>query len=202
MNYKKVANIKFPKSQNVVINMMPFIMGDVNSIPSEYRQYQELIEACNLQEEEKGKVGFLTIHESDVVKDNSQRRGGIHTEKHPERSWGGGAWGGLGGLYMASNTSNTCEVWDEYIKNPNAHGDCDHLRESLGKGRKMKEGELFWITDGTPHESLPLEADKHRQFFRLVTSEVSVWYEQHSTKNRLGILPDCEILKENKFKVA
>jgi len=201
-NFLKVAQVKFPKKNNIIINMMPFIMGDLNSIPEEYRQYENIINSCGVPQSEIGKVGYLTIHESKVTQANSQRRGGIHTEKHPERSWGGNGWGGLTGLFMASNMSDTCRVWDEHVQNPRAHGDCEHLRDSLGEGIKMKKGELFWMTDGTPHESLPLTKDAYRQFFRLVTSEVSVWYEKHSTKNRLGILPNCEILTEDKFKVA
>ena len=30
----------------------------------------------------------------------------------------------------------------------------------------------------------------YRQFFRLVSSEVSLWYRDHSTPNPLGVLPD------------
>lgn len=53
--------------------------------------------------------------------------------------------------------------------------------------RKLKAGEMCWFTDRTPHESLPLPAGSggKRQFFRLVTSEVSLWYAEHSTANPL-----------------
>ena len=41
-----------------------------------------------------------------------------------------------------------------------------------------------------------------RQYFRLVTSEVSVWYEEHSTPNPIGIKPpdSVKIIKGNKFE--
>lgn len=32
----------------------------------------------------------------------------------------------------------------------------------------MKKNKLYWITDRTPHESLPMESQTYRQFFRLV----------------------------------
>ena len=35
----------------------------------------------------------------------------------------------------------------------------------------------------------------YRQYFRLVTSEVSLWFEDHSTKNPLGLVPDPNITK-------
>ena len=62
----------------------------------------------------------------------------------------------------------------------------------------------------TPHESLPLSQGAHRQFFRVVTSqvgtdgrhpkvttfiEVSLWYESHSTPNPLGVLPDPAVTR-------
>ena len=37
---------------------------------------------------------------------------------------------------------------------------------------------------------MPLETSTYRQFFRLVSSEVSLWYRDHATPNPLGVLPD------------
>ena len=63
---------------------------------------------------------------------------------------------------------------------------------------------MVWITDCTPHESLPLPAGKSRQYFRLVTSDVSVWYADHSTPNPLGIVPpdNVKIVHGNKFNAS
>ena len=47
----------------------------------------------------------------------------------------------------------------------------------------------------TPHESLPLKRKKFRQFFRVVTSRVSLWYRDHSTANPLGVVPDPAITR-------
>jgi len=60
------------------------------------------------------------------------------------------------------------------------------------------------MTDLTPHESLPLRQGTARQYFRLVTSDVSVWYEKHSTANPMGITPDwgTEIVPQSKFAAA
>ena len=66
---------------------------------------------------------------------------------------------------------------------------------------KSNSGKMVWITDCTLHESLPLKAGTSRQYFRLVTSEVSVWYADHSTPNPLGIKPpeNVKIVHGNKF---
>ena len=68
-------------------------------------------------------------------------------------------------------------------------GDLEHLRGALGKGVTLDAGQLVWMTDRTPHESMPLKAGTYRQYFRLVTSEISVWYKEHNTPNPLGVLP-------------
>ena len=104
----------------------------------------------------------------------------------------------------------------------NRNGDIEHLRWALPKkeAKTMKPGQLYWITDRfgklffrrehqffntifrTPHESLPLKRSTFRQFFRIVTSDVSFWYKDHSTPNPLGVLPDPDITKivvGNKF---
>jgi hypothetical protein len=201
----KVGKVNFPKHTGININMMPFIMGDINSIPKEYRCYKDIINSCNIHSSEIGKIGYLTITESFVNKGKPQRRGGIHTEKTPTHSWGGddgGAWGGKSGLFMASNISDSCQIWNYHVDVPGLGGDCSHLRDKLGKGIKMSSNELYWMTDSCPHESLELKSDCMRQFFRLVTSDVGVWYEKHSTKNKLGVNPGCKIIKENKFKNA
>ena len=106
---------------------------------------------------------------------------------------------------MASNVAASTRVWNCEIKNPNdivsEHGDLEHIRSFFDKGCFLRPGELCWMTDKTPHESVPLAKGTKRQYFRLVTSEVTAWYENHSTKNPLGIVPpkNVTILKGSKF---
>ena len=65
---------------------------------------------------------------------------------------------------------------------------------------------MWWLTDGCPHESLPLKETSFRQYFRLVTSDVSVWYSDHSTHNPvmsardLWPPPGVQILEGSKFE--
>ncbi|XP_075259309.1 uncharacterized protein LOC142351107 [Convolutriloba macropyga] len=114
----------------------------------------------------------------------------------------------VGGLYMASNVSDSCRVWNCKVTNPEEIvgplGDLEHMASYLGEGETLKEGDMVWMTDCTPHESLPLEKGTHRQYFRLVTSQVSVWYADHSTPNPLGITPPghVKVVHGNKFEVS
>lgn len=204
MNFKKISTITFPNFLGYNINMMPFVMGDIESIPFEYRQYYPLIEACNISSTELGKIGYLSISESLVLKGKTQRRPGVHTDcPGGGISWGNGGggspWGGLSGLYIASNIDDTCRVWDEFVESPGLLGDCSHLVESFGEPTYLKGNELYWLHDKTPHEALPLDRSTLRQWFRVVTSDVGIWYKKHSTPNRLGVQPNCYIEKRSKF---
>jgi hypothetical protein len=203
-NFKHVANVNFPDFKGININMMPFIMGDNDSIPTDYHAYIPILEACQIPKEELGKVGYISIMESVISPGKSQRRAGLHTEKHPSASWGGGGnWGGTkGGLYLASNVDDGCAVYDANIQEPGTGGYCGHLRKTLGQPTLMKKNQLFWMHDGVPHESLKFSKETTRQWFRLVTSEVSLWYAVHSTVNPLGIVPSAEtkIIHTSKFE--
>lgn len=193
--------------------------------------WDEIISQC-ITHKELGKIGYLTIHESYVEKGNSQRRPGIHTESPGLLLLQGGkgrlhttskffGWGhGLvttrqelqGGIYMVSNVPNSCKVWNCKILPPEdncspdavgEHGNIEHLRSFINaKSEMMQANTMYWITDRTPHEALPLVKQTYRQYVRVVTSQVSYWYEDHSTKNPLGVLPDPKIttiVKGSKF---
>lgn len=198
--FKVVGKVTFPKFSGLQCNMMPFIMGEKQSVPLKYQHYWSLVESCNIHESELGKVGFLTIAESFVRAGSTQRRGGVHTEKHPSASWGGG-WGGKQGLYLASTIDRTCRIWNCYIETPGPMGDIEFLREHLGRPIELEANQLIQITDSCPHEAIPQQVDGERQFFRVVTSEVDLWYKDHSTPNPLVELPQrVRVIEGNKFK--
>ena len=120
-----------------------------------------------------------------------------------------------GGIYMASNVADSCKLWDcqviaDRVNGPEIigrNGDIEHLRSTLKRAEipsdTMEPNHLYWITDRTPHEVLPMKQDGYRQFVRVVCHEVGVWYEEHSTPNPFGLLPDpdiTKIVKGSKFK--
>ena len=259
-----IQKIAFPKPQNININMMPFVMEhnfEDCHLPKYLRSYWKKLISPLLTnmtphtpygtlevEGEIGKICFLTIQESHVSCNQTQRRPGLHTDNpgtviieeegtstqekisFKEKGYDGKGssiasfyehhWGiGVnfrrdkvqGGIYMASNIDNSCEVWnsqvlcdknDENMEIIGKHGDIEHLRSYLGPSTVMMPNTMYWITDRTPHESLPLKNAAYRQYFRLVTHQVSLWFEDHSTKNPLGVLPDpniTKIVKGSKF---
>lgn len=220
----QLGPVVFPKFVGTArnCNMLPFIMGALESIPTKYQAYAKAIQACKIPSKEIGQVGYLSIHESWVKEGETQRRPGIHTEGHRNTGWGGGGWGGGvshgSGIYMASNVAKSCRAWDTCIVNPQELGDCEHLRDSLKNPINMKENTLYWFTDRCPHEALPIVFHENipqdlitilddgnryfkRQWFRVVTSAVDAWYEADSTPNTNGITPpeSCRIIRGSKF---
>jgi len=187
-----------------------------------------------------GSVWYLTVQESFVETDTTQRRPGLHVDcpgrvniknggkdslaegqgtckPFQMHRWGLGCTHYVGtgsnqgyqdlvkksyimegGIYIASNISSSCKAWDCLVdtNTVNRLGDVEHLRGVLpGEGVELEAGQLYWFTDRTPHESVPLKQAAFRQFFRLVTSQVSLWYSDHSTPNPLGVVPDPAITK-------
>lgn len=209
---------KFPSinlSKLININMMPFELDNVISLPEYLKDYISLVlkAVSNITRNPIEPIAYLTIHESFVEKGKTQRRPGLHTDaskiyiKNQFNFSGAYHWGGgpVGGIIIGSNLSDTtkiynCRVNDDII---GKHGDLEHIRELLSDEHSIvnKENELYLISDHTPHEALPMTESGYRQFFRLVFGKVDVWYTQHSTPNPLGIVPSkcTKIIYENKF---
>ena len=192
-----MTHVNFPTSSGLKVNMMPIVMGDYTKLPKSLHGYIPLIEACSF---EKGSVVYLTVDESKVIPDTTQRRGGVHTEGfnpsgRDRSSWGGGTWGGSKGLYMAS-TDGACRIWEHTTYDVNEHG---AVNEDLAgvPSFQCEPSVLYWMTDATPHEALPSKGP--RQFFRLVSEDVSVWFDRHNTENPLGVQPGARRISENKF---
>ena len=228
--FSLVGTVSWPEPTGRNVNMLPFIMGDKDSLPDELRPYYELIKKCPVNHHEQGRVVYLTVSEGYVDAKSTQRRSGLHIEAAggiadgvegsfqagEESNWGGGVyWGGgfsssaspddfEGGLYMASNMNDTCMLWDALVNKGKGmtdfHGGGEHLRPFIGEGTMLKANELAWLTDRTPHEALPQTKSGYRQFFRLVTSNISVWFKEHSTPNPKVPIPDyVQIVEGNKF---
>ena len=220
--------IKFPKPKNIQINMMPVNIFKKGGLPIDLigQEYKHIIERIIVS---YNKIMYLTIDERLVPVGESHRRAGLHIERpgavthgghivtkldpeFPNLAWGLGHWHDdivVDGIFMASSVDDSCIIYPCQINNPqevsDKHGGIEHMREYLPKGELLKANELCWFTDTTPHESLPLKPinpdDKfvYRQFLRIVSGRISVWYSQHNTPNPSGLLPDCPISDDNKF---
>jgi len=94
----------FPPANGINVNMMPFIMGQPDSIPAAYRQYWPLIKGCNLSRSEEQKVGYLTIQESWVPARQSQRRRGLHIDSPGAQLSEGGEYQAERGFFHGTSS--------------------------------------------------------------------------------------------------
>jgi len=210
--FRHVADIQFPEFRGSMVNMMPIISGDPDSVPAFLKGYLPLIEKANF---EKGKTAYLTVTESLVKPGETQRRPGLHTDGTAIFNWGGGGWGGGApaptpapapapapkppekkGIFMASSDGR-CRVFDCFTYDVDGQGSL--LKEPEAPSFLMKPSGLYWMTDRTPHESLPSLQHHSRQFYRLVSDEVGIWWARHSTANPLGVQPNCRVEYGSKF---
>jgi hypothetical protein len=175
------------------------------------------------------KIVYLSVHESLVRAGETHRRPGLHIERpacvsarviphdttygseYHSACWGLGFSDENGhpvdGIYMASNVDDSCEVWPALIDDPaevtDDHGSVEHMRSYMLRSGvrpiKLKANSLTWITDRTPHESLPIKSSVYRQWFRLVVGPISVWHSKHNSWNPLGVQPDAPISDVDRF---
>lgn len=183
--------------------MMPYIQGDPESVPVQYRDgYEEILTRIYLK---KGQRGFLTIDESPVL-DGQPHRGArakhgraLHTEAGRSAvgvyGWGGGTvWGSSHTvtldpdteILLANNIDDSCAIWNAEHPDTTMDGDIGHLSSlyPYEAARLMKAGEVVRIGILTPHESLPVKRDFNRQFLRIIGSGV-YGREPYFTENLL-----------------
>ena len=67
--------------------------------------------------------------------------------------------------------------------------------DELTDGVVMEANTLYWLTDRTPYEWLPSTSRTYQQVFQFVLSDVSIWFEDFSTPNPLGLIPDPLVTK-------
>lgn len=190
---KIVNKIQFPEFTGIKCNMMRFIQGDPSSLPDIYKPYYQIINENYL---EKGEFGYLTIHESYVEANKSQRgynskglKRNVHIEvgiDNNENHWGSGGGSSWGGRYntllddktmvlIANNISDTCRVWNKIEKSPTKDGDLSEYIEKYPEdtGILLKSGEVAKISIFTPHECINQKESCNRQFFRIIGKGVT-----------------------------
>lgn len=199
---ESIGHVVFPEFSGIRCLMMPFIQGDPESVPKQFRTgYEAVIETLAI---EPGKIGFLTIDESLAVAGNPHRGDrakfgrALHTEagRRPGQiyAWGGGGWGNSHQvtldrdvqILLANSLDGSCAIWDAEHEDTSLDGDIGYAADQypLSDAYIMRAGEVRRIGILTPHESLPVSADTNRQFLRIVSSGVH-GREPYFTENPL-----------------
>lgn len=182
--------IRFPRFSGIRCLMMPYIQGEPDSVPEQYRGgYTDILRDVHFR---RGDVGYLTIDESPVTQGKPHRGErarfdrALHTEagRHPDKvyAWGGGGWAkshrvtldaGVR-ILLANNLDDSCALWDATHEDTSLDGDIGHAADQYpySDAVLMPAGAVYEIGILTPHESLPVPQDTNRQFLRIVSSGV------------------------------
>jgi hypothetical protein len=207
------AIIDLPGFTGIRIMMMPVIIGDMSSMPSTLKDYENAIaqmfevDKSRVGMKNAGKVGYLTIDEKKVKAATSHRREGKHVDgiyQGESGAWGGGSggsWGSRGtGMITVSNIVG-CRAWNQSFSGwPEYEGECDHLAEQIRDDAEVifEPMRAYWLDGLCVHESIPQHVDTYRQFVRLSLPSLGPWFEGY-TENPLGVLPTGPILPRRKF---
>lgn len=179
--------------------MMPYVQGDMTSVPDIYAPYKDIIGSVFLK---RGDIGFLTIDESIAVAGTPHRGArakhgrALHTEAglHPcdnAHQWG---WGSSNRvtldrdvrILLANNLDHSCAIWDTEHEDTSLDGDIGHVAADYPYDRAifMGAGEVHEIGILTPHEGMPVQTDFNRQFLRIMSSGIH-GREDYFTRNPL-----------------
>lgn len=184
----KIAHIDFPEFTGIRCLMMPYIQGEIDSVPAQYHAYSDVISNVFAK---KGDVGYLTIDES-IARQGTPHRGkrakfarALHTEagRFPNQKlfkWG--TWRGRNNVtldrnvqvILANNLDGSCAVWDAVHEDTSLDGDIGYAADMYPYSAAifMKAGDVHQIGILTPHESIPVKEDFKRQFIRIISSGI------------------------------
>jgi hypothetical protein len=121
----------------------------------------------------------------------------------PVFRWGGGSpsWGGRRAvtldrdvrILIGSSVAESCAVWNAEHADTSEDGDIGHVADlyPYRDAHLLAAGEVCEIGILTPHESLPVKVDTHRQFLRIVGAGVH-GREDYFTVNPLVPLPTVD----------
>lgn len=191
MTIKHRGRITFPEYSGIRCLMMPYIQGEPDSVPIEYRRgYEDIITNVLFR---RGDIGFLTIDES-LASAGKPHRGersttdrALHTEAGkrpgPVYKWGSDTgWGKSHQVtldpdvrvLLANNLDDSCALWDALHEDTSLDGDIGYASDQYPYSDSilMKSGEVYEIGILTPHESLPVKESCRRQFLRIVSKGV------------------------------
>lgn len=215
--FKKVGELHLPKFSGTRIMMVPLVLGDIKSVPDFLREWNETLIKLMELGAHPGKIGYLTIDEKIVKRDETHRRAGAHVDGAYHGGFGGwggggggwgsvsgGGWGGVGtGMLTVANRPG-CKAWNQtFVGRVGWEGEAEHLMDQAREENAVVFGadEVYWVDGACVHTSLAMTEDTPRQFVRLSLPSAAPWFEGY-TENPLGVKPSGPILSRRQFMDA
>jgi len=132
---------------------------------------------------------YITIDEKMINKNESHRRGGIHTDGNYIYGWGGGGgwltgengrvlskekhdrqYMSTSGGWLIASTFSACKAWKGKVNGYIGQGgNCDHLSSQLHSCEEitLKENIVYFMNSTGIHESLPVLQNVKRSLLRI-----------------------------------
>jgi len=172
-------------------SMIPFNIKTLEGIPE---AFLSTVKAMLNNVPVKAGIAYFTIHGKKLIKNDTLRRGGPHTDGNYEPHQmdfgksGGSGWKvgengprihsplhkrqyvkETGGLILASNYSSSVGWLGEYDEVPGVGGNCAHIE--LKDSFLLKENTIYYGNNHFIHESLPVNETVHRTMIRITLPE-------------------------------
>lgn len=184
---ERLCDVTFPAFSGMRIMMMPFVIGEPDTVPAAYRALVRSVEPSA----QAGRTAYLTIDERDIPAGQTHRRPGRHVDGHGSWGGGGGPWSARGMVLAASELG--CVAWPgTFDGEPGPDGECDHLPVS-GEPVPLLANTAYLCSPMMVHEALPFATATRRQFFRLSHPNTAPWFEGY-TPSPVGVMPTGPIM--------
>ncbi len=184
-------NIELPMF-NGHISMVPFNLATLEGLTEELKVLAtKMLSGIT----HNGGTAFFTMHGRQLVKGETLRRPGAHTDGSYDKellSWGGGGWkvgengpqensslhnrlynSTRGGIILCSNYEACLGYVGEVNGLPSVGGDCSKL--DLPDPFLLERNKVYYGNNHFIHESLPMAEDVHRVFARITLPEDHVY---------------------------
>jgi hypothetical protein len=203
---KLSGEITFPEFSGIRILQMPFILGDIESIPDFLFHWKNtFLQLFDISHIKNG-IAYITIDEKIVKKDETHRRKGLHVdgvfEGHAECTFGGGTFGTIkDGMYLASSEIG-CRAWNQSFNGwAGYEGECDHLLDQCKPENEviLNKNKIYWLGGLCVHESIPMKKDTKRTLIRMTLPNDNPCFDGF-TLNPKGIKHEGKMLpRRSKF---
>jgi hypothetical protein len=183
---KKITEITLPEYKGDVLYMHPVELSNL-TLPLGYERWESTIKQMLSHSPTKDGIAYITIDEKKIVKGESHRRGGPHTDGNFLYGWGGsdgwltGANGRElareqheaqycaeeGGMLIVSSYA-ACKGWNGVFEGePSQGGNCESIDLSKMEEFLMNSNDLYWGNSTFIHESLVIDENVNRQLVRI-----------------------------------
>lgn len=159
------AEIEFPKFNNDQLYMHAVDLSNPD-LPTELSHWAGAIKELLAHSPTKSGIGYVTIDQSEIKRNNPHRRPGKHIDGNFLGRWWTQSRPKTGGMLMVSDYQ-ACRAWNgDYVGTPGQGGDCSHIDTDHMESFFLNSKQIY-LANHAIHESMPVLEDTQRSLLRL-----------------------------------